>query len=177
MAQRTKYEYYDFERFEPRAAVTAGSAAPKIKKAPEKKPQLQLVKKPKLTKKQIKEQTTESFRKTAKITVIALFLFAFFAVAIYSRVELDEINREINNIDAKMSVAESDTTRLQNELNAVISMDKVENFAYNTLGMVKVQDYQVVYVDLSNEDSVVLADGKEVKKAENKTDDIKKEAK
>ena len=81
------------------------------------------------------------------------------SMAIYSRVQLDEVNRKISSVENKIELAQSDTIRLNNELNALVSMNNVEDFAANKLGMVKVQEYQVVYVDLSTEDCVVMADG------------------
>ena len=43
----------------------------------------------------------------------------------------------------------------------MISINNVEDYAANVLGMVKVQDYQVVYVDLSSNDSIVVANGEQ----------------
>ena len=42
-----------------------------------------------------------------------------------------------------------------------MSINNVEDYAANQLGMVKVQDYQVVYVDLSTEDYVAKVNGKD----------------
>lgn len=158
MAQYTKYSSYDFDRFEPRI-VTTSSAAPEIRRAPEKKPQLKLVEKPKRTAAQIRQETSAESRKAVKIFAIAVAILLFMSMAIYSRVQLDEINREISSVENKMELAESDTIRLNNELNAMVSINNVEDFAANKLGMVKVQDYQVVYVDLSTDDQVIVADG------------------
>ena len=59
-----------------------------------------------------------------------------------------------------MKITQSDTVRLNNSLNSIVSINKVEDYALNVLGMVKIQDYQVVYVDLSSEDAVIVANGK-----------------
>lgn len=160
MAQYTKYDSYSFDRFEPRV-VTTSSAAPEIRRAPEKKPQLKLVQQTKRTAAQIRQETNEATKKAVKIFAIAVAILLFMSMAIYSRVQLDEINREISSVENKMELAESDTIRLNNELNAMVSINNVEDFAANKLGMVKVQDYQVVYVDLSTDDQVVVADGKD----------------
>lgn len=160
MAQYTKYDSYSFDRFEPRV-VTTSSAAPEIRRTPEKKPQLKLVQQTKRTAAQIRQETNEATKKAVKIFAIAVAILLFMSMAIYSRVQLDEINREISSVENKMELAESDTIRLNNELNAMVSINNVEDFAANKLGMVKVQDYQVVYVDLSTDDQVVVADGKD----------------
>lgn len=158
MAQYTKYNSYDFDRFEPRI-VTTSSAAPEIRRSPEKKPQLKLVQQTKRTAAQIKQETNEATLKAVKIFAVAIAILLFMSMAIYSRVQLDEVNRKISSVENKIELAQSDTIRLNNELNAIVSMNNVEDFAANKLGMVKVQEYQVVYVDLSTEDQVVMTDG------------------
>lgn len=158
MAQYTKYNSYNFDRFEPKI-VTTSSAAPEIRRTPEKKPQLKLVQKTKRTAAQIQQETNATTRKAVKILAIAVAILLFMSMAIYSRVQLDEVNRKISSVENKIELAQSDTIRLNNELNALVSINNVEDFAANKLGMVKVQDYQVVYVDLSTEDQVVVADG------------------
>ena len=82
-------------------------------------------------------------------------------MAIYSRVQLDEINRDITNKEYEIELAQSDSVKLNNTLSSMISINNVEDYAANVLGMVKVQDYQVVYVDLSSSDSVVVANGRQ----------------
>lgn len=45
------------------------------------------------------------------------------------------------------------------QLNSLASLDKVEDYAINKLGMVKQESYQVEYIDLAMDDKVVLANG------------------
>lgn len=155
MAQYTKY---NFDRFETRI-VNAGSAAPEIRRTPENKPQLKLVTKNRHTAARLQQEANAASLKAVKILAVAVVILIFMSLAIYSRVQLDEVNREINSVQNKMELAESDTIRLNNELNSMISINNVEDFAANKLGMVKVQDYQVVYVDLSTDDQVIVANG------------------
>lgn len=165
MAQYNKYASYDFERFEPKT-VSRGTAAPKINAPAQKKPQLELVKKNKPSQKQLRAQSIVAGKKTAKIFVIAVAALLFFAAVIYSRVQLDEINRDISRVENSIKTAKSDTVKLNNELNSIVSINKVEDYAVNNLGMVKVQDYQVVYVDLSDPDEVIVVNGKNAQKSE-----------
>lgn len=164
MAQYNRYESYKFEYFEPKT-VSTSNAAPKIKPQPQKRPQLKVLESPKPTRAQLQNEARQSARQARKILAIACVVMLFMAMVIYSRVQLDEINREISQVESSMKVAQSDTVRLTNDLNSIISINKVEDYALNVLGMVKVQDYQVVYVDLSGEDSVVKANGKTTEQA------------
>ena len=159
MAQYNKYDSYKFEYFEPKT-VSTNSAAPKIKQEPKKAPQLKLLQQPKPTRAQIQSDAKKSAMQARKILAIACAVIIFMAMVIYSRVQLDEVNREINQVKNEIKIAQSDTVRLNNSLNSIVSINKVEDYALNVLGMVKIQDYQVVYIDLSSEDSVVVANGK-----------------
>ncbi len=164
MAQYNAYKSYNIEQFEPKM-VSTSSAAPKLKPVPQKTPQLKVLKRPKPSAAQVRSETQQSARQTRKILIIAATVLMFFALAIYSRVQLDEINRDICNKEYEIELAQSDSVKLNNALNEMISINNVEDYAANVLGMVKVQDYQVVYVDLSSSDSVVVANGQETEQS------------
>ncbi len=168
MAQNTRY---NIELFEP-AAPRNTSTAPKIKPN-NSRPNLRVVEKPRMTASQVRAQNARALRRIIKIFAVAGICLFFLGIVIYSTLELDEINRDIASIDKSMNIAKSEKVRLDMELDSIISLDKVEDYAANTLGMSKVQDYQVVYVDLSSSDRILMAGGKEtdetnVIKSENK---------
>lgn len=150
---------YNFELFEP-AAPRNTSTAPKLKPN-NARPNLKVLEKPRLTAAQVRAQNALALSKLIKITVIAAICLFFLGAVIYSTLKLDEVNREIASVDKAISIAQSEQVRLDMELNSIISLDNVESYAVDTLGMSKVQDYQVVYVDLSSSDRVIMADGKE----------------
>lgn len=162
MAQQNRNAYtVTYNRNSKVVSYNNGSAAPKMKPAPQKRPNLELVQKTRQTAAQVRQQTTADTKRIIKVMFIAVTILMFMAIAIYSRVQLDEINREIKRVENKIELAESDSIRINNELNSIISINNVEDYAMNELGMVKVQDYQVVYVDLSAEDYVAKANGKD----------------
>ena len=138
-----------------------GSAAPKMRPAPQRRPNLELVQKTRKTAAQVRQQTAADTKRAIKVMFISIAILMFMAIAIYSRVQLDEINREIKSVEKKIELAESDSIKINNELNSIVSINNVEDYAANQLGMVKVQDYQVVYVDLSADDYVAKVNGKD----------------
>lgn len=168
MAQQNR-NAYAYNNYSQNAKIhnINGSAAPKMKPAPQKRPALELVKKTRMTATQVRQQTAEDTKRILKAMCIATAIFLFMVVAIYSRVQLDEINREISAVENQIELAKSDTIKINNELNAIVSINNVEDYAANQLGMVKVQDYQVVYIDLSAEDYVAKVNGKTVDKVIN----------
>ncbi len=161
MAQQNRNAYTVTYNKNSKVLAYNGSAAPKMKPAPQKRPNLELVQKTKQTAAQVRQQTAADTKRAIKIMFISIAILMFMAVAIYSRVQLDEINREIKRVENKIELAESDSIKINNELNSIVSINNVEDYAANQLGMVKVQDYQVVYVDLSAEDYVAKVNGKD----------------
>ncbi len=162
MAQQNRNAYaYNYNRNEKIVSFN-GSAAPKVKPVPQKRPELQLVEKTRMTARQVQQQTAAETRKTIKVMCIAMAILLFMALAIYSRVKLDEINREISSVEKKIELAQSDAVKLNNELNAIVSINNVEEYATNELGMTKVQDYQVYYIDMSSDDRVAVVNGESV---------------
>ena len=63
--------------------------------------------------------------------------------------------------------------RLSMKLDSMISLEHVEEYAENTLGMTKVEGYQMEYIDLSGNDKVVLS-GDKTLSADNETSLIEK---
>lgn len=165
MAQYNNYKSYNIEQFEPRT-VSNGSAAPKIKPEQQKRPQLELVKTPKQSAAQVRQEVHDSAKQARKVFFIAMTILLFMAAVIYSRVQLDEINRDINSVENSIELAQSDTIKLNNALSSMVSINNVEDYAANVLGMVKVQDYQVVYVDLSADDSIIVANGQQTEQSQ-----------
>ncbi|MBR6512633.1 MAG: hypothetical protein IKT24_04115 [Clostridia bacterium] len=135
-----------------------GSAAPKRKQAPK-----HAAPKPTVLKKSRKQIRAEEFRnnkKAVKVLLVCGLFFFFIALQLYSQVQVDELDRELDAINSQIEIVESENTRLAMELDSIISLDKVDDYAQNVLGMVKVENYQISYIDLSGGDEVTQSGGK-----------------
>ena len=75
----------------------------------------------------------------------------------------DKIAVEISDIDTKIAVADGEIVKLNSEISSRFSAEKVEKYAENVLGMVKAENYQISYLDLSDGDKVVVSGDKKVK--------------
>lgn len=139
-----------------------GSAAPKINTpAPKKKPnEVQRPRVVKKTRKQIKLEQRRSAFKAAKVLIICGIFFALISFQIFSQVKVDELDRELQSVNSQIEILDSENTRLNMQLDSIISLDKVDAYAQDTLGMVKVENYQVSYVDLSSGDVATVSGGK-----------------
>ncbi len=167
MANYQKYSDADFARFEPRASAYSQNAAKKIVEMPpfeaQNKPQMELVRRKKKTVAEARREMQMGARQTAKILVIALCLLSMFAALLYSRLRVDELTREIDAANAQLSVAQGENVRLNMKLDSMISLERVEEYAKNDLGMTKVEGYQIEYIDLSGADTVTVSGNKSVK--------------
>ena len=75
---------------------------------------------------------------------------------IYSRAMLVEVNEQVNAANKQLKILESEKTRLDMELESMVSLKNIEELAEN-MGLAKVEKYQVEYIDLSQGDKVVVS--------------------
>ncbi|MBO4383033.1 MAG: septum formation initiator family protein [Clostridia bacterium] len=141
--------------------VVRGTAVPKTRPRPT--PKAQPVHRPKVvrkTQKQLREEARRSRAVAVRVLSIALAFFLVLGVQIYCQVQVDELDQQLDALNREISVIQSDNTRRNMELNASVSLDKVDEYARNELGMVKISDYQVNYIRLSDQDAVEVSGGK-----------------
>ena len=79
---------------------------------------------------------------------------------LYGRIKVDELDRQISAAETKITTAQSESVRLNMQLDSMISLENVEEYAQNNLGMVKMESYQIEYIDLSGTDKVTLSGSK-----------------
>lgn len=141
--------------------VVRGTAVPKTRPRPTPQarpaPRMRVIRK---SQKQLRAEARRSRAVALRVLSIAVALFLVLGVQIYSQVQVDELDQQLDELNRQISVLESDNTRRNMELNASVSLDKVDEYARNTLGMVKISDYQVNYVRLSEADAVEVSGGK-----------------
>lgn len=162
MASYVGTEAYDLSLFEPQV-VTSTATAPK--RQPDAPPPLRQVKRKPQSRAQTDAQAALYRRRMFKALSVSLCMLVFVAAIIYTRVQADEAQREITKLQKNITAIQSENVRLNMELSSKISMDKVEDYAENTLGMVKAENYQITYIDLSEGDEVVLSGGKTLQSA------------
>lgn len=124
-------------------------------------PKPKLVRRPAPTAEQMRAHQKAAFRQTMKIFSVSALVMLLFAARLYGNARLDELNHEYADLQEQLNIASSENTRLSMELQSRVSLDRVEEYATNVLGMVKQGSYQIEYVDLAGEDGVVIAGGEE----------------
>lgn len=136
MAYRQSNAAYDFELFE--------------KKPLKSQPTLNVVKNQKYK----KRDRMMVLRVVSSVAVVV----AVICVMLYSRAELTALSYQIGQYEDTYQDLTNDYTRLSAEIESKISLRSVEESA-KSLGLSKVETYQVKYLNLEGEDSVVIPMG------------------
>lgn len=156
---------YNFELFED--AAPAEPKAPQKTEVEKRREQIRLYEKKQQPKAQVKTVSPSgSWVKSVKIVLLCIVLFLPVCSFINARRQLDELSKQINRQQAKITEEESERIRLNAEVNSKMSINKIEDYAVNVLGMVKLTPYNVKYYDFSGEDKVVLSGGKSLNSEE-----------
>lgn len=145
---------YDLRLFESGAAPRRAPA-----RNPQTPPKPKIVRRPAPSESQLRAQQKAAFRQTLKVLSLSALVMVLFAVRLYGNVRLDEVNHQYAALQEEWGVVSSENTRLQMELQSKVSLERVDEYATNVLGMVKQGSYQIEYVDLSGADGVVVANG------------------
>lgn len=150
-------DMYNFSLFENTPVNTGKSnAAPKIEEE-RKKPEL------------IPLKGNKAFyvkQRRDKMRVAALLCgFTLLATAIGMQISafaaIYEADKAIAQQEAVLAVAKSEQVRLNAELDGKSSIENIDSYAKNVLGMQKPENFQVNYVNLAQADNVILSGGKQ----------------
>ncbi|NLB36572.1 MAG: hypothetical protein GX824_04630 [Clostridiales bacterium] len=148
MAGNNNNTAYDFSMFEPRRANPVKEKSKSVSKP-------KIV--PQKSERQLAAEFLRSIPKVAKIFVFSVLCFAVIGSSVFAKAQLTEISYAQNAAQARLERAEAENTRLKMEFSALVSLDKIEEYARNELGMVKCERYQITYLDLAGDDKVVVS--------------------
>ena len=124
----------------------------KFERKQEKKPQIRVIK-------------GKKAQRVNRVAIVKIFFAAVIVIGITSlmivnRVALTEIGEEINAANEDLQILQSENTRLNVELEEKMSLDNIEEKAVNELGLTKMNNYQVQYLNLTQEDKIELTNPK-----------------
>lgn len=148
---------YAFDMFEARERVVVrndsrSAAAPEIKREP-----AILRKVPEISERHKRNREISAGKTMIMMLVLALFSFSMICMHITSGAQRYELSKQIESVENQLAVAKSEQVRLNAELNSMTSITKIDSFATGILGMTKLENYQVEYVDLSDGDKVLFS--------------------
>lgn len=92
----------------------------------------------------------------AKAVAALALLISLISFSLYSRAVLASINEDINAKTSELNTLNSEYTRLQTELESKISLRNIEEYATANLGMMKIDQSQVQYLNTGEAETVTL---------------------
>lgn len=141
----------DLELFD----VTKSGYAPAVE--PKRKAQQpRLLKEKPISRESAQAQEKISHAAAVKACTFALMMLIVIGSLIYCRVILTNLQVKLNTAQSELSASESDYTSLKMRYNSILAPDKVEEYARDELGMVKRENYQIRYFDISGSDGAQL---------------------
>lgn len=100
------------------------------------------------TKSQLKAEQKRGVSSTLKIAAVAVTCFVMIALVIGSLAVKNELTKEIAAKQTQIANAQSENISLQSELDSLVSVSMIDDYAVNKLGMKKVKSNQIQYVDV-----------------------------
>ena len=128
--------------------LTRSSAAPKREPKADKGFKVRENRGRKSTAVLIREEKLNS-RRAALIVTSAVLVIAMMFCAIGSMAHKNELIHEIARYEHQLAIAQSENTRINSELDALVSMSQIDKYAVEELGMTKMQPNQIRYIDVT----------------------------
>lgn len=119
----------------------------------EQKPQKQ--EKPVKQAKTVKFKNKKAFKTAVNVLSIAIAISMIIGV-VYTNSCITEITTDITETQKQITELESEKAYLNFTLESRMSLNDIENYAVNVLGMVKMDSAQVEYVEVESENKVEL---------------------
>ncbi len=119
----------------------------------EQKPQKQ--EKPAKQAKTVKFKNKKAFKTAVNVLSIAIAISMIIGV-VYTNSCITEIATGITDVQKQITELESEKAYLNFTLESRMSLNDIENYAVNVLGMVKMDSAQVEYVEVESENKVEL---------------------
>ena len=93
-----------------------------------------------------------------RVMAVAVLVVGVLSLALFSRAQLTELSAAITTAEEEYNAAQSEAQRLQLQMDAGVTLKKVEEVAAAKLGLVKQGDYQVNYVTLTTGNAVEVTE-------------------
>lgn len=91
-----------------------------------------------------------------KIIAVSMLMLIMLSLLIFERASLIKLNLQKAAAEETLHAAQSETVRLEAQFNGMVSVENVEQYAKEKLGMVKRQGRQVQFFRNNNEDEILL---------------------
>ncbi|MBE6887675.1 MAG: hypothetical protein E7484_04545 [Ruminococcaceae bacterium] len=108
--------------------------------------------------KTVKIKNKNAFKNVVNILSIAVVVSLVIGV-IYTNAAITQTTNEIAKTQKAITELESEKAYLEFTLESRMSLDEIESYAVNVLGMVKMDSSQVEYIEIESENKTEFSDG------------------
>jgi hypothetical protein len=96
----------------------------------------------------------------SKVFLIALSVFSICFFVISGKVETSKMYRQISSANKNLESVQSENVRLESELESKMTLKNVEEYAEQVLGLQKLNNSQIMYVETQTDDVVEIPEEK-----------------
>lgn len=151
MAAERAYDYYAYENAAPERVPVR---LPDTEKKPE-------IKKAKKTRQEILIYNEKiANRKLVKVAAVVFSMLVLYAVVCSSFIAKDTARRNLEQAKEEYVFAQAENRELKSELNNLISAENIDRIAVEQLGLVKVSQNNVIYLDADKDNEVIFSQNK-----------------
>jgi len=156
MSSAQRYDFAAFDTYQDSTAPQRG--VPQRRGRPSPGPRL--LKEPRKSRKQLRQEAREQRRFIFRIVAIAAVFFCLIGATLQMRVQITALVNAQEKAQVELEAKKSEHIRLMMELNSKVSLEKVEEIASTKLGMVKCQE-PLRYITIAQGDEILFFSGKE----------------
>lgn len=138
---------------------SASTSVPKLQYYPELENDARVERKP-VNRSRFGEAEKVALIRICAIIIGFVILFGMCASIIMVDKKIISNKQTISELNGEIAQANAENTRLKASLEALVSVEKIQDYAVSVLGMQKAERYQIHYFDDRDGDKVVLADGR-----------------
>lgn len=144
-------EAYDFSLFEEKKYNTAAEQIPERKEQEVRRPKENVVE---LPKKQLEKNRRQKLHPLKMLVTTVCFgvILTTISLLVYNQLRLTELTEQINTVTASLSDAQTMETYLTMKTTQALGGEQVETYAQEVLGMSKITEGQVTYVNMAQAD-------------------------
>ena len=92
-----------------------------------------------------------------KVMCAFAIVVTMLSLLVYNQVRLTETTAQINSLNKEIKVMQAENVRMASSLEATVSLRSVAEQARDQLGMERLDKYQTEYINLYQDDKIVLA--------------------
>lgn len=103
---------------------------------------------------QRKKSTEAHFQLSIRTVLMFVAIVGSICIMLFNQAQLNEVNGEISAVRSEITQMQSEYVRMQSNLESNMSLRNIEKYAEQELGLQRINQYQVEYVCVYEDDTI-----------------------